>query len=216
MRTEVAVDLSDSAYDFMRVVWPEIKDLLTNGVITPVEAIALEREAAPAAKQLAQDLDILAGVDAWHVSHTVGAMRGIASRVQWSDKCWRTFTVRKERPSGQKTELEKRLYALDNPNDGWLLPALTVHAYITEPRRHGRLLGAAVMRTADLYAYARANPCRRPRRNPADGVLFDWWDWDLIKAAGHQVGIVPRDEQAEERRDWPAFTFGPQLELFEH
>lgn len=186
MRAEVARDLSDSASDFANTVWPSIKHLFGHGRLLPVESAALEG--------LARDFDVLAGIDAWHALDSKGVMRGIASRVQWGDN-WRTFTIRRERPNGANTELAKRLYAIDHPQHNWLVPALTVQAYLTYPKPGGRLIQAGVIRTRDLYEFARANPCTKPRRNPEDGVWFDWYPWGALKAAGYHVGTVSDDDQ---------------------
>jgi len=177
----VAADLSASAYDFLRVVWPAILPLVGGGRLLPVEAAA--------SKDLVSAFDRLAGIDAWQLVDTAGAMRGIASRVQWGPN-WRTFNLRRFGPSGAATEYDKRLWALDHAESGWLLPALTIHAYLTLPRREGFLLEAAVVRTRDLLHYIRTHPCSRPRTNPDDGVRFDWWSWDALRRAGVKVHIA--------------------------
>lgn len=192
MRSDVARDLSDSADDFLRVVWPAVKGLLHPGRLEVVEAVAPD--------QLRRDLDILAGIDAWHMADTNGTMRGIASRVQWG-KSWRTFTIRVRRPNGAMTEFEKRSRALDRPSEGWLFPALTVQAYVAVPRV-GRLLGAGIIRTADLYAYARAHPTRRPRRAGNGGEEFTHWRWDELRDAGYQVGEHEGDRLVATLADW--------------
>lgn len=178
MRAEVARDLSDSAYDFMRVVWPAVQPVI-GGRIEPVESNVSEG--------LGRDLDILGGIDAWQMFDGKG-MRGIASRVQWG-KNWRSFTVRTERQNGVRTEFEKRCYALDHPERRWLLPALTIHAYVEEPRRKGDLIEAAVVETAVLYEFARFYPCES-LTNRDDGTLFKPWFWDEMLAAGVDVRVV--------------------------
>lgn len=190
MRDEVARDLSDSAYDFLRVVWPAIKPFMQHGELKPVEAIASE--------ELKGDLDKLAGIDAWHIVYERRLMRGIASRVQWislESEPWRSFTIRMERPNGVKTEFEKRCEAIDRMDEGWLFPHLTVQGYVAKPRRSGQLLAAAIVRTKDLYNYARKHPEREWRRNPEDGVWFTPWWWDELKRAGIQVRVIEPPER---------------------
>lgn len=185
MRTDVARDLSDGAYDFLRVVWPAIKPKLQHGELKPVEAVA--------ADDLKQDLDRLAGIDAWHIHYDRGLMRGIASRIQWlapSDQPWRSFTIRMQRPNGSRTEFEKRCEAIDSPAEGWLFPHLTIQAYVAEPRRSGPLMAAGIVRTKDLYDFARQHPEREWKRNPQDGVLFTPWWWRELQDAGVRVGVV--------------------------
>jgi hypothetical protein len=200
LRSDVARDLSDGAHDFLRVVWPAIRPKVQGGELKPVEAVA--------PGELEADLDQLAGIDAWHLRHDRGVMRGIASRIQWlapDEKVWRSFTIRMQRPNGARTEYEKRCEALDHANEGWLLPHLTVQAYAALPRRQGRLLAAAVVRTHELYGYARQRPERKWRRNPADGVLFTPWWWKELDAAGIQVGVVDADVPEYEQMaddDW--------------
>lgn len=182
MRGEVARDLSDSAYDFKRVVWPAIEGLMQYGRLEPVEAAT--------ARDMAQALDVLAGIDAWQMLDAKGVMRGIASRIQWGPESWNTFTIRLDRNNGSKTEYAKRLTAWEEPDAGWLLPHITVQAYLTEPRRGGRLIRAGIVRTRDLLKFSVEHKCPQPRRNGEDGVLFNWYRWSAIRQAGYRVREV--------------------------
>lgn len=191
MRSDVARDLSESAEAFVLLVWPIIKNWVGGGELLPVEAVT--------ASGMAKDLDVLAGIDAWHIVQAEGKMRGIASRVQPMPG-FRTFTIRYRRSSGASTEWEKRLRAMDKPGEGWLLPHLWCHAYRTsEPVSQSRLTGAALIRTRDLFEYARsrlpdamtrynAGESRRGdlyiERTRSDGNLFIVVRWDALKVAG--------------------------------
>lgn len=168
-------DLSASAYDFQHIVWPVIAPALGGGNLRPVEAVET--------KEFQRSLDMLAGIDAWQVVENVG-IRGIASRVQWGDFAWDTFTIRESRDSGATTELEKRL-AVHQGEDGWLLPAFYVHAYLTEPR--GRLLSAAAIRTSDLYDYLIALGRNRWPLRRTNNARFVWVKWDSLENAGYEV-----------------------------
>mgnify|MGYP000524116429 CR=1 FL=1 len=133
-------DLSNSTTDFERVVGPVLKDW-TGGRNVSVEAST--------DSELADELDQTAGVDAWNIKSD-DIVRGIGSRIQYlsSSKLETpadTFTVRKERQSGAKTEYEKRLHAIQN---GGVYPHWTTQAYLTEPQ--GELLSLARVRTKDL------------------------------------------------------------------
>ena len=75
--------------------------------------------------KMAEVLDQLAGIDLWFFNTEKG-VRGVANRIQFQ-KCWATFTIRKSRESGIKTEYEKRKYAIQND---WLYPILTLQGYI--------------------------------------------------------------------------------------
>lgn len=144
--------LSKSASDFVNIVWPAVKGLplIGGGQLQPVE-VSSDAE-------FAKTLDMLAGIDAWQVLTSPVAMRGLASRVQWG-QARNTFTVRIALPSGAETEYHKRIRALDNQEQGYLYPHLTVQAYIDQVG--GTLLSAAVVRTADLFVRpARAHSWR--------------------------------------------------------
>lgn len=156
-------DLSDSAYDFNRLVWPVIKMGMGGGELVAVETVANN--------DFAKQLDLLSGIDAWHVQEGCG-LRGIASRVQWGDKCWETFTIRMARDSGAATEYQKRLNAIES-TDGWLYPVLTVQAYVTT-RRTGKLLGCAVARTVDIIQAVKDGHCDMRHVSNATFSAVDW------------------------------------------
>jgi len=125
-------------------VWPVIRPWLGGGELYPVEAVTTT--------EAAKDLDIFAGIDAWHVQRDRGRMRGIASRVQWTPAPFppfKTFTIRTARRS-HATELEKRLAQL-NSDGGWLLPAITVQGYIRKAD-DGALLYCCCIETKSLFS----------------------------------------------------------------
>lgn len=151
MRDEVRNDLGDSAHDFLRVVWPSIRSSVGGGELRPVESVTSQGFQA--------DLDQLAGIDAWQIIDKSG-IRGISSRIQWikpGAKVWNTFTIRKTRRSGARTEWDKRIDGIVNREKGFIAPYLLVHAYIETPRRVGPLLYAAVCRVDDLFEFASDN-----------------------------------------------------------
>lgn len=191
MRLEVANDLSDSAFDFSRVVWPAISRVVDGGEIIPVEAVAH--------RGFDKELDTLSGIDAWQLMHHRHAIRGIASRVQWG-KCWQTFTIRMARPSGVDTEYQKRLQALDNLDRGFLLPHLTIQGYVEKPKRFGQFVGGAVIKTSDLFALARdvvecgahANLQEKfwGYRTTYSCETLLWLHWDLFSRIGIDIKRV--------------------------
>jgi len=89
-------------------------------------------------------LDITGGIDYLHESPH-GLLRGIASRVQSGSRNWATFTIRKERSSGARTEYEKRCAAIAA---NALYPFFTVQSYFDT---QGQLLGYAIVRTDQLF-----------------------------------------------------------------
>lgn len=133
----VAEALEKSAKAFDRLVKPHAMRLL-RGEFEIVESVTQSR--------VAQLLDVLAGIDLWFFDTERGVM-GVANRVQWGDKSWRTFTIRKSRDSGARTEFEKRCEAIQG---GWLYPQLTLQAYVTRDRQ--RLLSFAIAYTRDIIA----------------------------------------------------------------
>jgi hypothetical protein len=143
MRDEVKDDLSNSTTDFGRVVAPVIERWCDASSVS-VEAVT--------DNEMADELDQTAGVDSWNVK-TGDIIRGVASRVQYVssipfDSPPDTFTVRKERPSGAKTEYDKRLDAIQN--DG-LYPHWQTQAYLDQPG--GDLLSLARIKTKALIRH---------------------------------------------------------------
>lgn len=130
-------DLSESSRSFLTVVWPIIKKKCGGGEIKPVEILQ--------DNQIARELDILCGIDVWQTVQGSGA-RGIASRVQPGPKNWGTFTIRRRRFSGAKTEYEKRLEAIRS-GGRFIYPYLTCHAYVDG----GRAVGVGLARTVDIF-----------------------------------------------------------------
>lgn len=68
-------------------------------------------------------MDTKSGID--YIREDTNGLQGIAARVQWG-RAWNTFTIRTARHTGSETELEKRLYQIDN---GYFYPAFTMQAY---------------------------------------------------------------------------------------
>jgi len=206
MRGIVLRDLSDSSADFQRVVWPAVHDWCGGGTIALVESscdLAMRR-----------NFDALAGIDAWQVIGRDGLMRGIASRVQWG-AAWDSFTVRVRRPNGQSTEAEKRIRALLDDDAGWVHPALTVQAYVSERGGTGQLLHVLMARTNDVYRFAVEHHDQVERRtNGADGVEF-WviWAGDLRRAGVKVRHRTSADVEVRGRRGGaPALvTVGAQI-----
>lgn len=175
---------------FVTMVWPLIAPHVGGGELQLVEDNASD--------SMRRQLDMYAGIDSWQVISDGSRMRGIASRVQ--PGTWMTFTIRCRRHTGHDTEWQKRCAAIDAPEDGWLLPHLTVQAYTTND--HQRLLGVGVARTTDLFAYARkyvTDDLRvidrrragiRRSTEPGGWSDFVYLRWDLMVLDGVQL-ILP-------------------------
>lgn len=209
MRSAVSRDLSASTYDLLREVWPNISSVCGGGEFKPVEGNANE--------DLQVQLDVLAGIDGVQILPNKIGMRGLASRIQWGDTDWGTFTIREKRGSGARTELEKRLYAIEHPEEGLLLPHLTVQAYITE-RRTGSLLSAAIAYTRELipYAYAMKKGVWRQRVTQDDGTInhFLVVRWTDYRAAGNYIEIIRPNGFAKPKRKTTEVILGMPLDDF--
>ena len=97
-------------------------------------------------------LDVVSGID--YIAEDEHGLRGIATRVQWCEYPYNTFTIRSERCSGNCTELEKRLYQIEN---GYIYPSLTLQAYF-DNRKDNNLLSIGVIKTIDLYKIYQESP----------------------------------------------------------
>lgn len=103
---------------------------------------------------IAKMFDQYSGIDAMHVYKK--QMRGVAVRVQWSNKAWNTFTIRYKRSSGKETEYEKRKKAIYG-SQGWFYPFITIQAYFDKRNGDKKMLSFGVVKTKDLYDYIEAN-----------------------------------------------------------
>lgn len=164
-------------------MWPAIRPALGGGELLPVEAVTTE--------QMRTDLDILAGIDAWHIVRREGGIRGIASRVQADGNRWDTFTIRYKRATGSETEFDKRMRAIRQSHRGWMYPHLTVQAYLSADRE--TLLSWGVVNTRELYLYVDRellndrNPGIQIRSNGQDGNQFIAVLWSRLRNAGIEV-----------------------------
>lgn len=98
--------------------------------------------------KIAKSLDYYAGIDLLKIDKEKGNIQGIASRVQFTELCYETFTTRFKRDSGTPTEFDKRLNAMRN---GFLSATLTMHAYISPSLN--QLLGMAIAKTSDIWRF---------------------------------------------------------------
>lgn len=202
MRGDVARDLSDSAYDFKRVVWPVVSQWCQGGHLQPVEAVS--------STEFEKQLDMMSGIDAWQIVDNVG-IRGIASRVQWPPDYngrpgfFETFTVRRSRATGAPTEWDKRANVIED-RCGFLRPALIVHAYIRPPRRQGGLNYACMVRSDDLWSLATEDMKGRAwyeKPNPTDGNIFAVFPVaNLIKLGVKVKTICPALQGAQQELEF--------------
>jgi hypothetical protein len=161
MSVQIQQAISRSSTAFLDVVWPQIGPVFGGGQIIPVETVT--------DSEMAKLLDTRAGIDMWLVLGD--SMYGLASRVQWSDTSWDTFTVRRSLPSGASTEFDKRRHAITS---GALYPRLTVQAYVSKDG--SQLLSAAAIDTRHLIEMAERYD--HQRRTAPGGNQFVYINWE--------------------------------------
>jgi hypothetical protein len=134
--------------------------------------------------KMAKTLDTLAGIDLWHFNTKYG-VRGVANRIQY-DRNYQTFTIRKSRESGVKTEYQKRKYAIERD---YLYPVLTFQGYLN--RGTGKVLDWAIVRTKDIITMIDKGQCEenqtgQEQKGHAQFYIVRWQD---IKKAGYPIYI---------------------------
>jgi hypothetical protein len=126
--------------------------------------------------EVGKDLDTLAGIDGYQRWQL--CMRAIAGRAQRGSN-WRTFTIRISRPSGARTEYEKRIWAVKHKNEGALFPYWTMHSYLADDGSN--VLGVGLAKTEELYPWIEKteHDGHRFDRKPAPGgqrfLIIPWW-----------------------------------------
>src|SRR5262249_1144290 len=151
----------------------------------------------------------LCGMDALVYALGMGTI-GLASRVQRTDRNWASFTVRASTRAGRWTEYDKRLYALERGRERWLMPGLTLQAYGDPDPDDERLLGAALIWTADLIEYIRDGTEEQDYSsnvNGHDGNGFQVVYWCCLADAGRPFWRVGRPMDGHDsglcaRRQW--------------
>lgn len=135
--------------------------------------------------KMAQTLDQLAGVDLWYFNTTLG-VRGVANRIQFGDKNWKTFTIRKSRESGVKTEYEKRKKAIEND---WLYPIMAIQGYFNN--KTNEALGFAVAKTKDIIWMIDNGFCyeQETGKDQIGKAKFFVVKWDHMKQQGKNIYI---------------------------
>lgn len=173
MSDDITSTISRSSEDFLRFVWPAIGKPF--GKVIPVESVT--------ANSFAVELDRRAGIDVWLVG-VGGDLRGLASRVQWTDDSYDTFTVRIRSRFGNPTEYHKRKAAIANGGAS-ISPYYFVQAYVSLDRT--RLVAAAIARTADVIAAVDQGIGRLMPRN-GDGS--QGWAVPWAQLQGHSAPVA--------------------------
>lgn len=137
--------------------------------------------------------DLLSGIDAWYCDEN--GIKGIGYRLQefsndfFSSK-WRTFTIRKSRISGAKTEYEKRLFSIKN---GYLYPDLTLQGYYDKNKK---LIAFAIAKTIDIFDMIQKRVCyeKHTGEDQIGQASFFVINWDDMKKEGKWIKIYPDEE----------------------
>jgi len=117
-------------------------------------------------------MDVYSGIDV--VRSQEKNLQGIAWRAQWG-KAWNTFTIRQQRHTGTKTELEKRIESIDN---GYFYPAFTMQAYF-DNFSDFNCLSVGIIKTVDLFNLYKTKPEIFKQRQSDN--LFLYVEWDDLK-----------------------------------
>jgi len=175
MRIEVSQDMKWSSKLFIETIWPMISGVVGGGDL-------MQMEGRPD-QQLARELDMRSGIDAWQLM-PCGQMRGVAARVQQSNKDWATFTIRLSRDSGAKTEFQKRYEAI-NDGRGLIYPHLTVQGY--SETKTGPIISVGICRTVDVIDFVKKG---LNEINRTTNASFAVCRWDRMRSEGYRVEVV--------------------------
>ena len=130
------IDLNDSVKALEKIKDPILSKIIS-GKIHTIEN---------AKNEILIKLDTACGID--YIRENETGLQGIAARVQWG-RPWNTFTIRKERHTGSKTELEKRLEQIKK---GYFYPAFTLQAYF-DNRINNNCLSVGVVQTVYIFNF---------------------------------------------------------------
>lgn len=157
---------------YVKQAAPIIGLLMSGWELIPVEGQANE---------VCRMLDMECGIDYLLYAKYSGQVYGLASRVQYG-RNYRTFTVRKERESGAKTEYKKRVASQDY---GGLSPQYTMQAYVKD----GEINGLALVKTEDLLKFIEKGLADEGKTgvNRDGQATFYICDWDKLREAGYAV-----------------------------
>jgi hypothetical protein len=132
-------------------------------------------------------LDRKAGIDYLWID-AVG-IRGVATRCQWGTN-YKTFTIRKERTTGETTEMVKRLDSF--AKGGYLYPHWTIQSYL-DNRKDNTLLCCGVIETKSLFDYVNLLKTELAEQRAFDGNVFIVVPFDVLAAEGSMTTYVNQD-----------------------
>ena len=183
-------DLTWSQAGFLNLIWPELNKFL-KGKLESIEGSEREQD---------MDIDRQSGVDYWWVEEGAGRTP-ISSRVQANDGRsgfpYNTFTIRKSRHTGSRTEYQKLTEAREH---GRLYPSLIDQGYISQ-KSDGKLISFAIAYTNKvLDCIANGQAGERPTTNadfyyiPFKTVAHYQWPENPLKSL-----LTPEQLSRQER-----------------
>lgn len=183
--------LNDLRYSLAQVdkARPIIRKLMGGGEIKAVEG----RD-----DEICLMLDRNCGTDYFQVygrgEKLDGVVWGVGSRFQsvWhGKKPFNTFTIRKERASGTRTEYEKRKLAIERNG---VYPFLTMHGYYDE--QTGDILSIAIARTKDLWECIENGHAdvKKTGESQIGQAVFYYLDWEKVKSLDYPIKVYKKGE----------------------
>lgn len=169
------VALKKSSVNFKNYLEDIALQVLGGGEFEIVEGVTKDK--------MSRLLDTLAGIDLWHIN-TKHGIRGVANRVQYSTN-YKTFTIRKSRESGARTEYEKRAFAIEHE---LLYPVLTLQGYL---EKSGEVLGFAIAKTVDIINMIKDGNCtiRKTGSDQIGQASFYVVNWQQMKNLNYKIYI---------------------------
>lgn len=162
---------------------PIIRKLLNGGEIKAVEGDDNE---------ICKMLDLTCGTDYFQIytkqdKNLEGLVWGVASRfqaVRHGCKPFNTFTIRKQRASGTRTEYDKRKFAIKH---GGTYPYLTMQGYYDVETEE--IVSLAIAKTTDIFDAIDKGFCtiRRTGSYQIGQATFFVVDWDFFENSGYNI-----------------------------
>lgn len=179
-KTETVYADMRNAMKYVDKAKPIIAKLLNGG-----EVLRVEGEDNDVCKML----DQTCGTDYFQVYKGKNIVWGVASRFQRIPSGrdpYNTFTIRKERESGGKTELEKRKYAIEHNG---VYPFLTLQAYYRDV--DGEIMSLGIAKTTDVMKAAESKMAseRKTGEDKIGQAVFICVKWSDMIRNGMDVRI---------------------------
>ena len=177
MNEQIVINDMRRSMAFVDKAKPILKRLFNGGEVMTVEGDD---------NQVCRMLDMTCGTDYFQIYSDKGLVWGVASRVQnIKDGCkpYNTFTVRKARESGAKTEYEKRQEAIKH---GGLYPYLTMQGYVNTS---DDILSIAIAKTTDIMEFVEKGLAyeNHTRADKIGQAAFYVVDWRKFKTYGYKL-----------------------------